>query len=143
MVERRVAKEIEKVREKFDVECVDDNIMKWHIALQGPDHTPYFGGTFLVQLDFPNDYPFHGPKVKFHTKIYHPNINHKGDVCMGIIDNEWIPSHTALIVMNGLVSLLENPNPNDPLVPEIASIIKRDKKKFIIVAEEWTHTYAM
>ena len=143
MAAKRLAREMEKTREKFDVECVNDNIMKWHVALPGPDHSSYFGGTFLVELTFPSDYPFRSPEAIFQTKIYHPNINHKGDVCLGTIKDGWTPAYTPLMIVECILELLSTPNPDDPLVPEIASLFRRDPASFRNKAEEWTHQYAM
>jgi ubiquitin-conjugating enzyme E2 D len=143
MAARRLAKELEKVRESFDAECVDDNIMSWQVALPGPDHSPYYGGTFLVELVFSSEYPFRGPEIRFQTKIYHPNINHKGEVCLGEMISEWKPVYTPLMVMAKVSELLTHPNPDDPLVVQIASLLKSDYKGFKTKAEEWTHEYAM
>lgn len=140
---KRIVKELEKVRELYDAECVGDNAYLWQIALPGPDHTPYFGGTFVVRLVFPEDYPFHAPDVRFETKIYHPNINHLGETCIGIIKNDWKPSVTAMDVILGVLQLLREPNADDPLVPEIAKIYKNDNTLYNSNAEEWTHKYAM
>ena len=41
-----------------------------------------------------------------------------------------------------LSSLLDDPNPDDPLVPEIANIYKTNKSQYIKIAKEWTEKYA-
>jgi len=38
---------------------------------------------------------------------------------------------------------LTDPNPDDPLVPEIAQILKSDKTTHDATAREWTAKYAM
>ena len=42
--------------------------------------TPYDKGSFKFKLTFPAEYPFKPPKVLIETKIYHPNIDEKGQV---------------------------------------------------------------
>ena len=41
----------------------------------GPKHTFYEDGVFYVDIAFPTDYPYKPPKIKFETKIWHPNIS--------------------------------------------------------------------
>lgn len=142
MATRRLESELKKVSEKFDVECVEDNIMRWHIALPGPDNSSYFGGTFLIEFIFSNDYPFCAPEVRFQTKIYHPNIKNE-EICLGDIKNTWNPTNTALNILEYISNMLKFPNPDDPLVPEIGNLLKRDPNAFETMAEEWTHRYAM
>ena len=57
------------------------------------ENPPYNKGAFKVQIDFPAEYPFKPPKITFLTKIYHPNIDEKGQVCLPIISAEnWKPA---------------------------------------------------
>ena len=93
----------------------------------GPSASPYEGGVFFVQIHFPPDYPFKPPKVSFQTKVYHPNVNNQGSICLDILKEQWSPALTISKVLLSICSLLTDPNPDDPLVPEIAHIYKTDK----------------
>jgi len=57
------------------------------------DNPPYNKGAFRIEINFPAEYPFKPPKINFKTKIYHPNIDEKGQVCLPIISAEnWKPA---------------------------------------------------
>lgn len=60
----------------------------------GPGESPYSGGVFFLAIHFPTDYPFKPPKVNFTTRIYHPNINSNGSICLDILRDQWSPALT-------------------------------------------------
>jgi ubiquitin-conjugating enzyme E2 D/E len=109
----------------------------------GPPDSPYAGGVFLVTIHFPPDYPFKPPKVAFRTKVFHPNINSNGSICLDILKEQWSPALTISKVLLSICSLLTDPNPDDPLVPEIAHMYKADRSKYEGTARNWTQKYAM
>ena len=111
-------------------------------TIMGPADSPYSGGVFFVTIHFPPDYPFKPPKVQFQTKVYHPNINSQGSICLDILKEQWSPALTISKVLLSICSLLTDPNPDDPLVPEIAHIYKADRSRYEELAREWTRKYA-
>ena len=114
----------------------------WQATITGPAESPYQGGLFFLSVQFPTDYPFKPPKVTFTTKIYHPNINSNGSICLDILRSQWSPALTIMKVLLSILSMLTDPNPDDPLVPEIARIYKTDRKRYEEAAKEWTKKYA-
>ncbi|XP_018671627.2 ubiquitin-conjugating enzyme E2-17 kDa-like [Ciona intestinalis] len=119
-----------------------DNLYRWEAKIIGPIGTPYENGIFNLTVEFPTDYPFKPPKVKFTTKIYHPNITSNGDICLDILKGQWSPALTLLKVLLSISSLLAEPNPDDPLVPAIANLYKNNRPEFKSVAAAWTAKYA-
>ncbi|XP_020524389.1 uncharacterized protein LOC18436642 isoform X3 [Amborella trichopoda] len=71
----------------------------------GPNDSPYAGGVFLVNIHFPPDYPFKPPKVAFRTKVFHPNINSNGNICLDILKEQWSPALTISKVPRSTTSL--------------------------------------
>jgi ubiquitin-conjugating enzyme E2 D/E len=122
---------------------VEDDLFHWQATLLGPSETPYEGGIFFLDISYPADYPFKPPKVKFNTKIYHPNINSNGGICVDILQDRWSPSCTISKLLLSICSLLDDPNPDHALVPEIARLYKSNPKQYEKTAKEWTRKYAM
>jgi ubiquitin-conjugating enzyme E2 D/E len=98
--------------------------------------------VFELGLVFPTNYPFRPPKVYFKTKVFHPNINAQGGICLDILKDQWSPALSVVKVLLSISSLLTDANPKDPLVPEIARLYVEDRAEFDRTAREWTRTYA-
>jgi ubiquitin-conjugating enzyme E2 D/E len=73
----------------FPAQPVGDDMLNWQATIMGPSGSPYEGGTFHLTIKFPTDYPFKPPKVQFTTKVYHPNINASGSICLDILKDQW------------------------------------------------------
>ena len=121
----------------------EDNIFCWSATLIGPKDSPYEGGIFLLNINFPQDYPFKPPKINFQTKIFHPNINSGGSICLDILNSQWSPALTLSKTLLSISSLLTDPNPDDPLVSNIANMYKNDRPKYNEEAKLWTSKYAI
>ncbi|KAI9198304.1 hypothetical protein LWI28_013548 [Acer negundo] len=147
MASKRILKELKDLQKDPPTSCsagpVAEDMFHWQATIMGPTDSPYAGGVFLVSIHFPPDYPFKPPKVAFRTKVFHPNINSNGSICLDILKEQWSPALTISKVLLSICSLLTDPNPDDPLVPEIAHMYKTDRAKYEATARSWTQKYAM
>lgn len=143
---KRLTKEFMDLKKDPPTNCsggpVKDDMFKWNGTIIGSEGTPYAGGIFKLSIHFTADYPFKPPKIKFITKIYHCNINSEGDICLDILKDQWSPALTISKVLLSITSLLADPNPNDPLVPDIANLLKTNKQAHDLKAREYTQKYA-
>ncbi|XP_054709378.1 ubiquitin-conjugating enzyme E2 E1-like [Uloborus diversus] len=119
-----------------------DNIYQWVATIIGPPGSPYEGGVFSLSMEFPTQYPFKPPKVKFLTEIYHCNVSSRGHLCLDILKNSWSPALTVSSVLLSVCSLLSDCNPKDPLVPHIASLYLSNRKEHDRLAREHTRRHA-
>ena len=143
---KRINIELSEITKNPPTNCsagiADDNIHQWQATIMGPEGSPYHGGVFYLKIDFPLDYPFKPPKIMFLTKIYHCNINSSGGICLDILKNMWSPALTVNKILLSISSLLNDQNPNDPLMPEIANQYINNKEEFIKSAKYYTNMYA-
>lgn len=118
------------------------SMKKWEACIVGPPDSPYQGGLFFLDINFGNDYPFTPPRCKFRTRVYHPNINSNGSICLDILKDNWSPALTIRSVLLSICSLLTDPNPDDPLVPEIAELYVTNRDQYEQEARNFTTMYA-
>jgi ubiquitin-conjugating enzyme E2 M len=95
-----------------------------------PDTGYWARATYHFQFEIPDHYPHSPPKVDCLTKIYHPNINLDGKVCLNILREDWKPVLDINAVIYGLIYLFYEPNPDDPLNQEAAELFRKDVKQF-------------
>ena len=146
MALKRLQRELIEIQKDTPVNCsagpCNNDLFNWEATIIGPTETPYEGGIFKLKILFPADYPFKPPKITFETRIYHPNINGTGGICLDILKDQWSPALNITKVLLSICSLLDEPNPDDPLMPEIAQLFKSNKAEFTRIAREHTVKYA-
>jgi len=128
----------------LSVELLNEtDLLKWKGTITGPVATPYEGGKFIIDIELPSDYPFVPPKMKFVTKIWHPNISSEtGTICLDILKNEWSPALTVRTALISLQALMSAPEPDDPQDAVVAKQYKESRADYDAQAKFWTETYA-
>jgi ubiquitin-conjugating enzyme E2 D/E len=147
MSQKRISKELQDLQKDPPLNCsagpIGDDLFLWEGCIFGANDSPYVGGVFHLVIQFPVDYPFRAPHVEFKTKIFHPNINSAGLICLDILKDKWSPALTISKVLLSISSLMADPNPDDPFMPTIATLFKTDREKYNEVAKNWTAIYAV
>ncbi|KAF3953999.1 hypothetical protein CMV_020606 [Castanea mollissima] len=106
-----------------------DDLMNFEVTIR-PDDGYYLGGTFLFSFNVSPIYPHEAPKVKCKTKVYHPNIDLEGNVCLNILREDWKPVLNINTIIYGLFHLFTEPNYEDPLNHDAAAVLRDNPKLF-------------
>ncbi|RKP26639.1 ubiquitin conjugating enzyme [Syncephalis pseudoplumigaleata] len=129
--------------EGFSAGLAEDNIYEWDVLIVGPPNTLYEGGFFKARMTFPETYPMQPPKLRFISKIWHPNVYESGEVCISILhppgedrwgyeeaSERWLPVHTVETILISVISMLSSPNPESPANIEAAKEMRDDYPAF-------------
>ncbi|XP_064646751.1 NEDD8-conjugating enzyme UBE2F-like [Lineus longissimus] len=151
--ERLLAKEVMEMGKSLPKTCrtefEDPNKLHQFILIISPDDGDWHGGKYKFFIDVPEEYNMVPPKVQCKTKIWHPNINEDGEVCLSLLRQNsldsmgWAPTRTLKDVIWGLNSLFTDLlNFEDPLNVEAAEHHERDKHDFQRKVQDWVQKYA-
>ncbi|CAD7955446.1 unnamed protein product [Amoebophrya sp. A25] len=148
---KRLEKELQDMRAKnaqeggaVTADAVGENIQLWEGKILGPEDSPYNGGIYKINIEIPDDYPYNPPKMKFATKIWHPNISSQtGAICLDVLGKEWSPALSIRTALLSIQALLSAPEPDDPQDAEVAKQYKSSRDEFLSTARYWTETYAI
>lgn len=127
----------------------EDNIAQWIVYIIGPPDTLYAGGIFKALIRFPDSFPMDPPSVQFLSKFFHPNVYRDGKVCISTLQHPipdhlrddgdsgsysdkgyWSPANGTETILMSIVSLLSDPNPDDPANAEAANLYCSDRTEF-------------
>ncbi|ORZ25258.1 ubiquitin conjugating enzyme 1 [Absidia repens] len=143
---KRILKEINDIKEDPEAHIrikFTEDLNQFYASIEGPPDTPYEGGVFLVDINLVKEFPFKPPKMRFITKVYHPNVSSQtGAICLDILKDAWSPALSIRTALLSLQSLLSSPVPDDPQDAQVASHYKMNYEGFKQTAMEWTKQYA-
>lgn len=142
----RIVKETEKLQKEAPpgicASPTRENPRYFKVVVAGPAQSPYEGGIFNLELFLPEDYPMVPPKVRFLTKIYHPNIDKLGRICLDVLKDKWSPALQIRTVLLSIQALLSAPNPDDPLANDVADLWKKNEAEALSNARKYTAQFA-
>ncbi|CAG2105070.1 unnamed protein product [Medioppia subpectinata] len=146
--------------ELIAIELVNNSLLDLRGRITGPPDTPYEGGLFHLEIKgerglrqscvtlsivvaVPETYPFNPPKVRFVTKVWHPNISSvTGAICLDILKDQWAAAMTIRTVLLSLQALLAAAEADDPQDAVVAKQYKENPELFRQTARHWTYMYA-
>lgn len=95
-----------------------------------PNEGFYEGGNFVFDMEFNENYPIEPPAVRCLNRIFHPNIDTQGKICLNILREDWSPALDVQSIILGLIFLFLEVGPENPLNKFAASVLSQDKNKF-------------
>jgi ubiquitin-conjugating enzyme (huntingtin interacting protein 2) len=143
----RIQKELKEITNDtasgVTVEIVNENLQHLIGRVPGPKDTPYDGGLFEVDIQLDDQYPFVPPKMKFMTRVWHPNVSSaSGAICLDILKDQWSPALTLKTALLSLQALLSSPQPDDPQDAVVARQYLSERTTFDKTAKYWTEAFA-
>mmetsp|Transcript_28228 Transcript_28228/g.39017 ORF Transcript_28228/g.39017 Transcript_28228/m.39017 type:complete len:195 (+) Transcript_28228:2-586(+) len=143
----RVQKELREIQRDtasgVSVDMVDNSFEKLIGSIKGPESTVYSGGIFKVDIQIPRAYPFEPPKMRFITKVWHPNVSSQnGAICLDILKDAWSPALTLKTALLSVQALLSSPEPDDPQDGVVAKQYITEHEVYLSTARYWTDAFA-
>lgn len=121
----------------------DEKISEIHVKMAGPDGTPYQGGIFRVKLVLSYDFPQSPPRGFFQTKIYHPNVSTKGEICVNTLKRDWTADVSIVHILQVIRCLLIVPFPESSLNDEAGKLFMESYTEYAERARLWTRVHAL
>lgn len=115
-------------------EYLAESPMRLNVSIK-PDDGFYRGGKYLFNIIIKDTYPIEPPSVKCLQRIYHPNIDIEGNVCLNLLREDWTPALDLQTILIGILYLFYEPNGKDPLNKEAAKKLMDDPSRFAQIVE--------
>lgn len=143
---RILAKEVQHLKqdplEGVQIILDDKDITSVEAIIEGPEDTPYFGGRFRVKLSIVKDFPASPPLGFFLTKIFHPNVSSRGEICVNTLKKDWKSDLGLKHVLLTIKCLLIVPNPESALNEEAGKLILESYDDYYKRAKLYTEIHA-
>lgn len=122
-------------------EYLNNNNKHWKVDFLGSDCSPYEDGYFVLEFIFKNTFPKYGPEAKFITKMFHPNVDSNGHICINLLNN-WDSKYSIVSVFYGILEIMDHPIASGGYGNEARNLLEKDEEAFYRKVEEYTYNYA-
>ncbi len=131
---RRIVKEIADFKKMsgelgIHADFIGDDITKLNGHIIGPKDSVYEGFKYNISIILPPQYPIHAPKIMFTTKIYHPNVDMRGEICLDILKDKWTPALNIRTALLSIQAIMTEPNPDSALNGDAAILYTGNREK--------------
>ncbi|EAY12658.1 Ubiquitin-conjugating enzyme family protein [Trichomonas vaginalis G3] len=117
-----------------------DDLLHFNIRIK-PTRGIWKDHNFDLKFDVPEEFPIAPPHVTLLTKIWHPNIDEEGNICLNIIKGDYNPTITILQIIQGIELIFVTPNPYSPLNNAAAEMLIHDESGFREKVEEYMEEF--
>ena len=133
---KRLLNELKSLRSeaeslKMTVYCNEDSLYQWSATITGATGTPYDGLVYNLRIEFPPNYPFVPPKIKFTNGMFHPNVDAAGEICLDILKDKWTPVLNVTKALLSILAIMAEPNPSSALNMEAATLYTSNMAEYI------------
>jgi ubiquitin-conjugating enzyme (huntingtin interacting protein 2) len=139
---RRIMKELRRAQE-CDPNIrvfVSESVEEWRVFIKGPDGSAYENKWWYLYVTFHKEYPRNPPIFKFISVPFHPNISREGKICLSVLDLEYKPCCSVILLIVSIRMLFASPNFGDPIHQDRTELFQRSPEEFWIKAREWSET---
>ncbi|KAI0983050.1 hypothetical protein GJ496_009295 [Pomphorhynchus laevis] len=124
--ERRLRKELKNFMDhpptnmEIDEQVISNDILTWHVRINGVKGTLYEGEHFLLQMKFNGKYPFDCPQVMFigNSIPIHPHVYSNGHICLSILSDDWSPALSVESICLSILSMLSSCKNKQPPIDD-------------------------
>mmetsp|Transcript_50563 Transcript_50563/g.127433 ORF Transcript_50563/g.127433 Transcript_50563/m.127433 type:complete len:169 (-) Transcript_50563:48-554(-) len=136
---RRLLRDFKKLTadapEGISAAPIGDDLFRWCAIVLGPVSTPWEGGVWKLDMNFPPEYPEKPPAVRFRSEVFHPNVFKDGQICLDLLRGAgWSPSYDVSAILVAIQSLLADPDthatPEGGANPDAENLFVRDRHQY-------------
>ncbi|GAM26179.1 hypothetical protein SAMD00019534_093540, partial [Acytostelium subglobosum LB1] len=143
---KRILKELKDISsnpmEGVTMMPCDQDISNIEAYITGPSGTPYEGGYFKARLTLCSDFPRVPPKANFLTKIFHPNVSKKGEICVNTLKRDWTDDLGIKHILLTIKCLLIVPNAESSLNEDASRLMLDNYDDYFKHAKMFTSIHA-
>ncbi|TPP60813.1 Ubiquitin-conjugating enzyme E2 F [Fasciola gigantica] len=151
--DRLLLQELQELNGNLSPRCTihhpDPNKLHEFTLIVKPEECLWAEGTFKFEIVVPEGYNHTPPLVRCTTRIWHPNIDEEGRVCLSLLRQSsldhsgWAPTRRLLDVVWGIESLFDDLcDFNDALNTTAAEQFQRDYDAFYQTVRSYVYRYA-